>query len=110
MLMKVQIPTEARNKGIKDGTLPDVIRKTLETLHPEAAYFATMGGQRTMIAVFDMKAAADIGRRPETERLQLPPREMKAARSPLCEAGGTRRRAPAGAEGAQRGAPAGASA
>ena len=35
---------------------------------------------------------------------------MKAARSPLFEAGGKRRRAPAGAEGAPRGAPAGASA
>jgi len=27
MLMKVQIPTEAGNKGIKDGTLPDVIER-----------------------------------------------------------------------------------
>jgi hypothetical protein len=62
MMMKVQIPTEAGNKGIKDGTLPDVIRKTLEALHPEAAYFTTMGGHRTMIAVFDMKAAADMPR------------------------------------------------
>jgi hypothetical protein len=62
MLMKVQIPAEAGNKGIKDGTLPDVIRKTLETLRPEAAYFTTMGGPRTMIAVFDMKAAADMPR------------------------------------------------
>jgi hypothetical protein len=63
MLMKVQIPTEAGSKGIKDGTLPDVIRKTLESLHPEAADFTTMGGQRTMIAVFDMIAAADMPHR-----------------------------------------------
>jgi hypothetical protein len=62
MLMKVRIPTQAGNKGIKDGTLPDVIRKSLEALHPEAAYFTTMDGQRTMIAVFDMKASADMPR------------------------------------------------
>ncbi len=32
-------------------------------MHPEAAYFTTMGGQRTMIAVFDMKApTADMPR------------------------------------------------
>jgi len=62
MLMRVRIPTEAGNKGIKDGTLPDIIRKTLETLHAEAAYFTTMDGHRTMIAVFDMKAAADMPR------------------------------------------------
>jgi len=36
--------------------------------------------------------------------------EMKAARSPHFEAGGKRRRASAGGEGAQHGAPAGAAA
>jgi hypothetical protein len=46
----------------------------------------------------------------EMARRQPCTRKVKAARSPLCEAGGTRRRAPAGAEGAQRGAPVGASA
>ena len=60
MLMKVQFPTEAGNRAIKDGTLPDIIRKTLETAHAEAAYFTTMDGQRTMIAVFDLKAASDM--------------------------------------------------
>ena len=60
--MKVQISAEAGNRGIKDGTLPDIIRKTLETVQAEAAYFTTMDGQRTMLAVFDMKAASDIPR------------------------------------------------
>ena len=45
MLMKVQIPTEAGNRTIKDGTLPDIIRKTLETAHAEAAYFTAMDGR-----------------------------------------------------------------
>jgi hypothetical protein len=62
MLMKVQLPTEAGNRTIKDGTLPDIIRNTLEAVQAEAAYFTTMDGQRTMIAVFDMKAATDMPR------------------------------------------------
>ena len=62
MMMRVQIPTEAGNEAIKKGTLPDVIRKTLESLKPEAAYFTTMDGHRTMIVVFDMSAASDMPR------------------------------------------------
>jgi hypothetical protein len=34
-LMKVQISAEAGNRGIKGGTLPDVIRKTLETVQAD---------------------------------------------------------------------------
>jgi hypothetical protein len=62
MLMKVQLPTETGNKAIKDGTLPDIIRKTLESIQAEAAYFTTMDGHRTMLAVFDLKSAPDIAR------------------------------------------------
>jgi hypothetical protein len=62
MMMKVTVPTEAGNRGVKDGTLAEVIRKTLETITAEAAYFTTMDGQRTMIAVFDMKSPSDMPR------------------------------------------------
>jgi hypothetical protein len=62
MLMTVKFPTENGNRAVKDGTLPEVIRKTVELIHPEAAYFTAMDGQRTMIAVFDLKAASDIVR------------------------------------------------
>lgn len=60
MLMKVQIPTEAGNRAVKEGTIAKIVRSTLDALHPEAAYFATMDGQRTMIVVFDLKATSDI--------------------------------------------------
>ena len=62
MLMKVQFPTEAGNRGIKDGSLPEILRKTLETVQAEAAYFTAMNGNRTMLAVFDLKASSDIPR------------------------------------------------
>jgi hypothetical protein len=38
------------------------MRKTLETAQAGAAYFTAMDGHRTMIAVFDLKAASDIPR------------------------------------------------
>lgn len=62
MLMKVQFPTEAGNRAIQDGTLPDILRKTLETIQAEAVYFTTMDGRRTMIAAFDLKASSDMPR------------------------------------------------
>ena len=62
MLMKVQLPAEAGNRAIKDGSLPDLIRKTLETTKAECAYFTTMDGHRTMLAVFDLKAMPDMVR------------------------------------------------
>jgi hypothetical protein len=60
--MRVKIPTEVGNRTIKDGTLPKVIQKTLESVKAEAAYFTTMDGHRTMIAVFDLKASSDMAR------------------------------------------------
>jgi hypothetical protein len=62
MLMKVQIPIEDGNRTIQDGTLPAIIGKTLEAVQAESAYFTTMDGRRTMIAVFDLKTSADIPR------------------------------------------------
>jgi hypothetical protein len=41
VLMKVQIPTAAGNAAIKDGSLPQIVGKALETLKAEAAYFTS---------------------------------------------------------------------
>ncbi|MBX6426203.1 MAG: hypothetical protein IRZ09_09830 [Variibacter sp.] len=62
MLLKAQIPTDVGNAAIEDGTLPQIIRNTLESLRAEAAYFTTMDGKRTMIAVFDMDSVSDMPR------------------------------------------------
>lgn len=42
--------------------MPKVIQRTLESVKAETAYFTTMDGQRTMIVVFDLKAASDMPR------------------------------------------------
>ena len=62
MLMKAQLPVESGNEGIKGGSLPGLIRQTLDLLKPEAAYFTVLDGKRTMLAVFDMESAADLPR------------------------------------------------
>lgn len=59
-LIKVVVPAEAGNKAIKDGTLPATINNFLEKQKPEAAYFATDGGDRTAFFVVDVGDPSDI--------------------------------------------------
>ena len=54
VMARIQIPVEEGNRGIQDGTVPKLIQEMQERWQPEAAYFATFDGQRTMYVVFDM--------------------------------------------------------
>ena len=60
VLMKVQIPTEAGNAAIKDGSLPQIVGNALEALNAEAAYFTSEEGLRTGLIFFDMADSSDI--------------------------------------------------
>ena len=60
MMMTVQIPTKAGNAAIKDGSLPQIMGKTLEALKAEAAYFTSEEGMRTGLIFFDMAESSDI--------------------------------------------------
>jgi hypothetical protein len=60
MLMTVKIPTDAGNAAIKDGSLPQIVGKALETLKAEAAYFTASDGMRTGLIFFDMADSTDI--------------------------------------------------
>ena len=60
MLMKVSIPVEAGNKGVKDGTLPKTFVGFIEEHKPEAAYFVAEGGKRTAYFFFDLKDPSSI--------------------------------------------------
>jgi hypothetical protein len=59
-LMKVKIPTAAGNEAIKNGSLPEIIGKSLAALNAEAAYFTSEDGIRTALIFFDMKDSSDI--------------------------------------------------
>ena len=60
VLMKVQIPTEAGNAAIKDGSLPQIVGNALDALKAEAAYFTSEEGMRTALIFFDMADSSDI--------------------------------------------------
>lgn len=60
MMMKMQMDTEAGSKAIADGTLPQVMGKTMEALKPEAAYFGPDGGKRTAFIIFDLEDPSQL--------------------------------------------------
>ena len=70
-MMKVSIPVEAGNRGIKDGAIEHTIGGLMERLHPEAAYFYPENGNRSCLMVFDLKNPSDIPSIVETLFTQL---------------------------------------
>jgi hypothetical protein len=60
MLMKVQIPTKAGNGAIKDGSLPEIVGRAIDTLKAEAAYFTAEEGMRTALIFFEMTDSSGI--------------------------------------------------
>ena len=60
MLMRVSIPVEAGNAAVHSGTLGATIKRILDELKPEAAYFVAENGERAGIIVFDMKDSSEL--------------------------------------------------
>ncbi|MFF4604867.1 hypothetical protein ACFY12_19310 [Streptomyces sp. NPDC001339] len=60
MVLKAQIPTEAGNELIKNGTLSKIMEAALSALKPEAAYFTLDHGDRTCFYYFDMQQSSQI--------------------------------------------------
>jgi len=62
MMITANVPNEAGNAAIKNGTMGSTIQRILEQLKPEAAYFTAINGQRTAILFVDVPNSSDIPR------------------------------------------------
>ncbi|MCC7538796.1 MAG: hypothetical protein IT379_21400 [Deltaproteobacteria bacterium] len=60
VMMKVSIPTDAGNRTIREGVLPQTVMAFIESAKPEAAYFLPLDGKRTALFFFDLKEPSDI--------------------------------------------------
>jgi len=61
MLLRAIIPNEPANTLIRNGTFQGTVKKILDDLKPEAAYFvATDNGERCAVVVFDMKESSEL--------------------------------------------------
>jgi hypothetical protein len=50
----------ASNKAVQDGSLPKILKATMDSIKPEASYFLAQDGCRSCLMVFDLKDPSDI--------------------------------------------------
>jgi hypothetical protein len=60
MMLRIWMPVESGNAGVKDGSLPRTLHGIIEKLKPEAAYFFPDQGKRSALYVFNMQDAAQL--------------------------------------------------
>ena len=60
VLMKVTMPHEPFNTAVRDGSVGQKMKRILDELKPEAAYFVEFVGKRTGILVVDLADASKI--------------------------------------------------
>ena len=60
ILLNVKLPNGPFNAAVKDGTVGAKMKRILDTLKPEAAYFTEQNGQRSGILVVELTDASKI--------------------------------------------------
>ncbi len=53
-MLIVRMSTERANAAVREGRVADLLRRSMEQLRPEAAYFGPLDGMRTAFLVFDL--------------------------------------------------------
>ena len=59
-LMIVSMPHHAFNAAVKDGTAGSKLKKIMDSLKPEAAFFTEICGKRTVVLVVNLTDASQI--------------------------------------------------
>jgi hypothetical protein len=59
-LLRITMEINAGNAAIADGTLPSVLKDTMDRIQPEVAYFCSENGNKAGIMVFDLKDVSEI--------------------------------------------------
>jgi hypothetical protein len=62
MMMLVQCPIEPFNSLVRNGTAGAVMKKILDEIKPEAAYFGEREGKRGGILIVDLATPSDVPR------------------------------------------------
>ncbi|MEU3775415.1 hypothetical protein AB0F11_19775 [Streptomyces sp. NPDC032472] len=60
VMLRAHLDTMAANEGVRSGALPAALKKLMDTVRPEAAYFGPNAGVRTWWMVFDMQDSAQM--------------------------------------------------
>ena len=60
MLMHASFPHPKFNAAVRDGSAGTKMKRILETLKPEAAYFTEIDGRRTAILIVDVAEPSHI--------------------------------------------------
>lgn len=60
VMLRAHMDTAATNEGIKTGALPQAVKKLMDTVKPEAAYFGLHEGVRSRWIVFDLQESSDL--------------------------------------------------
>lgn len=60
VMLRAHMDTAATNEGIRNGALPEAMRKLMEKVKPEAAYFGLHEGVRSCWIVFDLQDSSQM--------------------------------------------------
>ena len=60
IMMIVAIPVETFNAAVKDGSTQAKMKKILDQVKPEAAYFTALNGKRTAVLIVDLADPSKI--------------------------------------------------
>ncbi|MEO8735814.1 MAG: panthothenate synthetase [Edaphobacter sp.] len=60
MMMIVSFPVETFNAAVKDGSTQAKIKKIMDQVKPEAAYFTALNGKRTAVLIVDLADPSKI--------------------------------------------------